>query len=64
LLQVWDYCAGAVIVQEAGGKVTDLRGKPLSYTGVCSVCAVTAGVSKENYLPDENMLKYESVESL
>ncbi len=64
LLQVWDYCAGAVIVQEAGGKVTDLRGKPLSYTGVCSVCAVTAGVSKENYLPDEKMLMYESVESL
>lgn len=29
-LNAWDMCAGALIVQEAGGKVTDLEGKPIS----------------------------------
>ena len=27
----WDVCAGDLIVQEAGGRVTDLRGHTLSY---------------------------------
>ena len=27
----WDVCAGAVIVEEAGGKVTDLFGEPLRF---------------------------------
>jgi len=27
----WDVCAGDLIVQEAGGRVTDLRGQTLSY---------------------------------
>ena len=51
LLQVWDYCAGALIVEEAGGKVTDFDGAPLSFRGKSSVCAVAAGVAKEPYLP-------------
>jgi myo-inositol-1(or 4)-monophosphatase len=29
-LQAWDSAAGFLIVQEAGGKVTDLRGRPYS----------------------------------
>lgn len=29
---VWDHAAGTVIVEEAGGSVTDLDGKPLDYT--------------------------------
>ena len=28
---MWDHAAGALIVQEAGGKVTDLTGKPLDF---------------------------------
>jgi 3'(2'), 5'-bisphosphate nucleotidase len=27
----WDHCAGQVILEEAGGKVTDFAGKPLKY---------------------------------
>lgn len=27
----WDVCAGALIVEEAGGRVTDLAGEPLRY---------------------------------
>jgi 3'(2'), 5'-bisphosphate nucleotidase len=29
--QVWDHAAGALIVTEAGGRVTDLSGKPLDF---------------------------------
>jgi myo-inositol-1(or 4)-monophosphatase len=34
LLHPWDMAAGALIVQEAGGKVTDLRGGPYSSRGI------------------------------
>jgi 3'(2'), 5'-bisphosphate nucleotidase len=30
--KIWDHAAGMLIVEEAGGKVTDLLGKPLDYT--------------------------------
>jgi 3'(2'), 5'-bisphosphate nucleotidase len=30
--QVWDHAAGALIVEEAGGRVTDLDGKPLDFS--------------------------------
>jgi 3'(2'), 5'-bisphosphate nucleotidase len=30
--KIWDHAAGMIIVEEAGGKVTDLFGKPLDYT--------------------------------
>ena len=29
---MWDHAAGALIVQEAGGKVTDLTGRPLDFS--------------------------------
>ncbi|CAJ1390400.1 unnamed protein product [Effrenium voratum] len=30
--QIWDIAAGAMIVEEAGGKVTDLQGRPLCFS--------------------------------
>jgi len=30
--KIWDHAAGALIVAEAGGRVTDLNGKPLDFT--------------------------------
>jgi 3'(2'), 5'-bisphosphate nucleotidase len=30
--KIWDHAAGVVIVEEAGGKVTDTDGKPLDFT--------------------------------
>jgi 3'(2'), 5'-bisphosphate nucleotidase len=30
--KIWDHAAGALIVSEAGGKVTDIAGKPLDFT--------------------------------
>ncbi|MEM1167982.1 MAG: 3'(2'),5'-bisphosphate nucleotidase [Cyanobacteria bacterium P01_H01_bin.35] len=28
---IWDHAAGAIVVEEAGGRVTDLNGKPLNF---------------------------------
>ena len=30
--KIWDHAAGCVLVEEAGGKVTDLSGKPLDFS--------------------------------
>ena len=32
-LQSWDVCAGALILKEAGGKVTDWDGSPMPFSG-------------------------------
>lgn len=39
LLSPWDYAAGALIVQEAGGLATDLTGAPLALDQKCSLAA-------------------------
>ena len=31
---IWDFCAGSIIVEEAGGRVTDQRGKALDWSKV------------------------------
>ena len=38
-LSPWDFAAGALIVTEAGGLVTDCDGRPLAYDHHCSVLA-------------------------
>lgn len=54
LIQIWDYCAGALICMEAGGTVTDYEGKPLSFRGPSSVAAASEGVAAGgSYLPEE-----------
>jgi 3'(2'), 5'-bisphosphate nucleotidase len=30
--KIWDQAAGSLLVEEAGGKVSDLHGKPLDFT--------------------------------
>lgn len=30
--KIWDHAAGAIVVEEAGGKVTDMYGHPLNFT--------------------------------
>ena len=39
VLSPWDYAAGALIVEEAGGLVSDCDGHPLAYDRPCSVLA-------------------------
>ncbi|MCF7806878.1 MAG: inositol monophosphatase [Simkaniaceae bacterium] len=39
ILNPWDYAAGALILEEAGGKTTEIDGTPLTYTKRCSIAA-------------------------
>ncbi len=42
-LQPWDYCAGSLLVEEAGGKAGNILGGGLTYTGAISfLCATPA----------------------
>ncbi len=47
----WDICAGELIVEEAGGRATDLRGEPLSYNRpdprVHGILATNGGLHEE-----------------
>ena len=38
----WDYAAGSLILEEAGGMVTDMTGAPLRYDRKCSLAAANA----------------------
>ena len=51
LLQIWDYAAAGLILEEAGGKITDFSGSELLYRGSSEVVAASAGVIREEYLP-------------
>ena len=45
-IQLWDYAAAALIAQEAGCKVTDLEGNPLSYRGSSAALCRARGVKE------------------
>ncbi|MCB0191961.1 MAG: 3'(2'),5'-bisphosphate nucleotidase, partial [Anaerolineae bacterium] len=30
--KIWDHAAGSLIIEEAGGRVTDMYGKPLDFS--------------------------------
>jgi myo-inositol-1(or 4)-monophosphatase len=50
-LGVWDFAAGAIILTEAGGRLTDVDGKQLTFDRKSSVFAAAAGILQEHYLP-------------
>ncbi len=46
-LCLWDYAAGACILEEAGGVITDPCGKPMTYRGPSGILARGSGIAKE-----------------
>ena len=49
-LCLWDYTAGACIVEEAGGRMMDCAGNTLQYRGKSGIIAVGAGIQNEEIL--------------
>ncbi|PHS08066.1 MAG: 3'(2'),5'-bisphosphate nucleotidase [Blastopirellula sp.] len=45
--KIWDHAAGVLVIEEAGGKVTDIHGKPLDFT-LGSTLANNQGVVASN----------------
>ena len=41
-LKVWDYAAGSLILEEAGGKLTDWQGNPVPMLGECDLAGSNA----------------------
>lgn len=50
-LQLWDYAAAGLIAMEAGCRLTDLDGKPLTWDGASSILCASRGVAREDYFP-------------
>ena len=54
--KIWDHAAGALIVTEAGGRVTDVDGRPLDFTRGSSLLD-NRGVLATNGLLHDRVLK-------
>ncbi len=52
---IWDHAAGALVVEEAGGRVTDVRGNALDFTGGAKMVD-NRGVVVSNGAIHENVL--------
>ena len=50
-LGLWDFAAAGLVATEAGCRLTDIRGRELTYDGPSSVLCVSRGVAREAYLP-------------
>lgn len=67
-INIWDIAAGTLIVEEAGGKVTDYQGQPIKFDPNCVL--VTNGRLHEDYLRlvskgnNSLQLRFESIFSL
>ncbi len=47
-LSLWDFAAGAAILLEAGGSITDIKGNPLTFDRASSIVALSEGVSRKD----------------
>jgi HAL2 family 3'(2'),5'-bisphosphate nucleotidase len=54
--KIWDQAAGSIILEEAGGKITDMTGKPLDFTRGRTL-ANNRGVLASNGLLHEKVLQ-------
>jgi len=50
--KIWDQAAGSIVVQEAGGRVTDLDGKPLDFTRGRTLAANRGVLASNGHLHD------------
>lgn len=46
-LKPWDIAAGSLILEEAGGAITDYQGNPIHFEGNTSVCASNGTFHKQ-----------------
>ena len=63
--KIWDHAAGSLIVEEAGGKVTDITGKPLDFTHGRELAGNYGVIASNGYLHNRilNAMKVAGIHS-
>lgn len=51
--KIWDHASGCIIVEEAGGRVTDLEGRPLDFTAGRDLTGNRGLIASNNLLHDQ-----------
>lgn len=51
--RIWDHAAGAIIVREAGGRVTDVRGAALDFSRGATLCNNSGVIATSGDIHDE-----------
>ena len=59
--KIWDHAAGALLVEEAGGKVTDLGGSPLDFSHGALLSRVGGIAVSNGLLHDQTLAAAEQV---
>lgn len=59
--KIWDHAAGALIIAEAGGRVTDVHGRPLDFTHGYQLAANRGVVATNGLLHDEVIAALEGI---
>ena len=54
---IWDHAAGAVLIEEAGGRVSDLEGNPLDFSQGAKLSASVRGIVASNGVVHEALLE-------
>jgi 3'(2'), 5'-bisphosphate nucleotidase len=50
--KIWDQAAGALVVEEAGGRISDLDGRPLDFTAGRTLARNRGVLASNGYLHD------------
>ncbi len=50
--KIWDHAAGAILVEEAGGRVTDIQGRPLDFACGRTLTSNRGVIATNGYLHD------------
>ena len=54
---IWDHAAGALVVEEAGGRVSDIAGRPLDFALGSQLCKSVTGIVATNGAAHEALLE-------
>ena|ERR1700733_9417531 len=58
--KIWDHAAGAIVVEEAGGKVSDMKGKPLDFSCGTTLAKNVGIVATNGFIHDQVILAIQS----
>ena len=61
--KIWDQAAGAIVVEEAGGRITDLHGRPLDFTRGRTLSENRGVLASNGHLHDAGLAALAAIEA-